>query len=141
MQELAEVVEARDKKAKVEFKRSAVCKKCGLCCLSESGKMVLEVNNEAQAKTGDKVLVSLSSSASLKASVIVYIIPVVFLIGGYFVGSWLTVFWGGAANQLMGIVFAFVFFGISLWVISLVDKRVQKSREFEPAIVEVIESS
>lgn len=140
MQEIAEVVEVEDSRAKVEFARSAACKKCGICYLAESGKMTLEVSNLAGAKPGDKVIVELASPALLKASFVVYIIPIIFLIGGYVVGSSLASFWTRADTQLVGIIFAFMFLGISLWVVNVIDKWAQKGRKFEPAVVKVVES-
>lgn len=140
MQEVAQVTEIKGNKAKVEFARSAACEKCGICYLAESGKMILEVRNLAQAKPGDKVVVELASPAVLKASFIVYIIPVIFLIVGYALGSWLASFWVRANSQTVGIIFAFMFLGLSLWVVNVIDRQARKSREFEPAIVKVVKS-
>jgi len=111
--------------AEVEFKSSSACSKCGKCSLGVSGDVFIEAVNKIGAKKGDKVEVEISSVVS--SSFIVYILPVIFIVLGYFIGVQVHPLWGlKISMESLGIVFALIFLFISFVLLKLYDLFVSK---------------
>jgi len=139
MEEIGEVVALKNDLAIVRFKRSAACEKCGACKLAGADFMEAEVKNLALAEIGDKVLIELEPKILLTASLIVYIVPVVFLILGYFLGAWLANVFGQAnVAEPIGIVFGFGLFALSYFAIREIDRRLASGQQFYPAIKRIV---
>ena len=79
-----------DKTAKMIMQRHSACASCGKCnkLSSECQDLVVEVDNHIGAKKGDHVEVSMESVKVLKATILAYVVPLVFLL----VGTILTYF-------------------------------------------------
>ena len=78
------------RKAMVRIARSAACATCNSkdsCGVSSDKKIVIEVTNDLQADVGDRVEISMPESSLLKLSLLVYLLPVVALIAGAFLGA------------------------------------------------------
>ena len=73
--------------ATVAFTRSSMCEKCGACKLSGDGRMEIQVQNTLKAKMGDTVELSVPPSSMLLAGLLVYILPLIALIAGVWLGS------------------------------------------------------
>ncbi|MDD3717393.1 MAG: SoxR reducing system RseC family protein [Actinomycetota bacterium] len=77
------VVAVRGGVAEVLMRRSRFCEGCGSCCvLVDSETMLAEADNRAGAKEGDRVVVDLPASVSIRAAYILYGIPLL----AFFVG-------------------------------------------------------
>ncbi len=81
----------RDGKATVLTKRSEACAECtakGACQAMGGGKeMLVEVDNQAGARKGQLVEIAFDSGAFLTGSLLAYIVPVLALIAGAFLGQ------------------------------------------------------
>lgn len=75
--------------AMMRMMRMSACAKCGKCmsASSESEEILVEVDNTIGAKVGDHVVVSMEHINVMKATFLVYVIPMVLLIVGI-VGSY-----------------------------------------------------
>ena len=70
------MVAVRGGVAEVLMRRSRFCEGCGSCCvLVDSETMLAEADNRAGAKEGDRVVVDLPASVSIRAAYILYGIP------------------------------------------------------------------
>ncbi len=78
----------------VEVKRSEACDTChskkNCMALIESGQMLVEAHDEVNAEVGQRVVLSQDSAVILKASFLVYLLPVVGLLCGVFAGNILS---------------------------------------------------
>lgn len=84
------VEKASKRKAMVRIQKSSACATCSSkdsCDVSSDKKIVIEVANDLQAKTGDRVELSMPESSLLKLSLLVYLLPVVALIAGACLGA------------------------------------------------------
>ncbi len=112
------VQEIKKKYAVIRVQKSSACDQCssrGSCDISGK-EMIMEVINELNAKAGDIVEISMPEGTLMKASFLVYFLPVIALLIGAFSGNALS----GALNVgpapasilggflLMGIVFYFL---------------------------------
>ena len=84
--------EIKGNSALVRIQKSSACNHCnskGSCNISNRD-IIVEVNNELQAKPGDYVEVSIPEGSILKLSALVYFFPVIALLVGAFLGSFLS---------------------------------------------------
>lgn len=105
--------------AKVELKRSSSCDGCTIC---SSGKpIVLRAFNKINANKGDSVVVELDEFKK-GINFFVYIIPLICLITGYFIGEYLSKFINIEHN--LGPIFSFfIFFVYIIWGIQKLKKE------------------
>ncbi len=118
--------------AEVEITRSSACGEscasCGLCPGQTS--QVLAVNS-AGAKTGDTVIIDMEDKKVLGAAFLVYIVPVITLIAGYFISDALF------HSEGLAILTGFIFLAVTFIVLMRLDRRLK--RKYTPRIVEVKE--
>ncbi|NLP36431.1 MAG: SoxR reducing system RseC family protein [Firmicutes bacterium] len=109
MEQVGLVVEIVEDRAIVAVQRHDVCAKCGACGIAVSGRGEnhLEALNRANAAVGQKVKIISDTSHVLKASFMVYIIPLLALLLGLYVGQLLDGSLGVFARLdiILGIVF------------------------------------
>ena len=79
---IVEIVD--DKTAKMLMQRHSACASCGKCVqlTSETKDLVVEVDNQIGAKVGDHVEVSMETMKVMKATMLAYMLPLVFLMIG-----------------------------------------------------------
>lgn len=70
--------------AKMIMQRHSACASCGKCSKlsSECQDLLVEVDNSIGAKKGDRVEVSMESVKVLKATMLAYLVPLIFLLVG-----------------------------------------------------------
>ena len=110
-----------DGRAKVNFKSGRECVKCG-ACFKNGEQGYVEALNGTGAKKGDTVRVEIPPQKVLQATFLLFIIPPVALIAGYFVA---------------GILSSFVMFFLSFLLLYLYDRRFQGEKTF-CRIIEVV---
>lgn len=99
--------------ATVKLKRSSACgDNCGSCSGCNNFRTV-NAQNTANAKVGDLVEISMPSKTVLSAAVLVYVLPIVILVTGYFIGAnvWNTE-QSGILLGLCAMVISYVVIGI-----------------------------
>jgi len=99
MEERGEVIEVRGNKARVKIKRSSACEGCkidSLCKMLSQGYVVIDADNPIGARIGEKVIVVIYRENVLKASLILFGLPLVFLFTGAILGYYVNL--GGMRN-------------------------------------------
>ncbi len=141
MQETGLVIKVEGKKAFVAVERRSGCEACpasSICKPTEEGSFI-EAINEAGAKIGDRVSVSLRSFSYLKGSILVYGIPAVSLIAGAIIGKEIL---GGAVSldpELLSAIGGLGLFGLSFVIVKLLSRRMEKKTEYIPVIERIID--
>jgi len=112
------VVEVKPGRALVETTRSAACDSCGArhaCgCMSGGREARVWVEDPLQVSPGDQVVIAVPEGTVLRASVLVYLVPVMALVLGALLGNGLAPSLGfspdlGAAGLgLLAMVLAFL---------------------------------
>ncbi|MDU6114909.1 MAG: SoxR reducing system RseC family protein [Paeniclostridium sordellii] len=126
--------------AKIKMQKHSACATCGKCASSTDKKdIIVEVDNNIGAKVGDYVEVNMDSVNVIKAAAIVYIVPLIALLGGTIVSYGVFNFIDIGMNKevLSG------FIGIVLTIISYLlikskDRKFRESRNYIPIITKVI---
>lgn len=106
--EFALVLETyNDNIAKVELQRSSSCDGCTIC--SRGKPIVLRAFNNINASKGDSVVIEVEE-LKRGTNFFVYIIPLICLVVGYFLGEYISKIFGISHN--LGPIFSFIVFFI-----------------------------
>ena len=143
MEQQGYIIEIIDEQtAKLRMQRHSACASCGKCATtSEKKDIIVEVDNKLGAKVGDRVVVNMESVNVLKATVIVYAIPLIWLMIGT-IATYFIIQSVGITNNLeivSGIV-GLILMMAAFFVIKTKDKKYRESREYIPIVTRIIVS-
>jgi sigma-E factor negative regulatory protein RseC len=135
------VKEIQDKRALVLIDRQAMCGQCsakGFCDMLGGGKEVLsETLNDVGAEVGDTVTIGLPFGAVTKASMVVYMIPLMGLIGGAIIGYLLGGLYGFDVN-VSTLICSFACLGVSMIAVKFASVSLSKKPSFQPEIIKIV---
>ena len=112
-EEEGEVIALEGKQAKVRIKCSSACDSCSshkTCGLLGEGEMVLTALNSVGASKGERVRISLRVEGEVKASFILYIVPLAGLIAGALLGYHTQAL---GDKEISGAVFSLLFVALT----------------------------
>ncbi len=144
MEQVGEVYEVNDDDgmAKIRVKKHSSCKSCGGCGILSAGggtEVTMEVPNPIGAKVGEFVRISVETNKVILASLIVYVIPVIALVIAMYITQRVAIGSGYTETaEVMSIGVGFVAMVLTFAVIRILDKRIEKTRKFKPAITEIV---
>ena len=128
----------------VKTTKSGACKSCSArsSCHSLGGgeEMEVEAINKAGAQIGQKVVLGFDTSPLLKATFLLYMLPILTMMIGAFIGQQL------APNlnldtSFLSAVFGFLFFGLTLVFVRSKGNKMATKDEYRPKIIRVINQS
>jgi sigma-E factor negative regulatory protein RseC len=135
------VMEARDGIAKVSILAKSACEKCasaGVCHPGDEDSY-MEASNPLGAKKGQKVKVVLAPQVFLKASIILYGIPMAVFVAAAIIGKNAGLKYGGEAqSDLWAFLSGMAFMLVSFFFIRRYNTKVEKTKEYKPVIVEIL---
>lgn len=126
-------------RAMIQMQRHSACSHCELnsgCGTGAIGRLLghrskpLTIRNKHNLKTGDSVVLGMPDEAFLKASLLIYGLPLAGLIGGGLVAEWTF-----SASELYVFIFAVAGFIVGLTFSGLIAKS-RFSQQFDPKILE-----
>ncbi len=142
MEEEGVVTAVSGETATVQVTEAGGCQGCAAAgsCKTGAGGRTLEAINRAGARPGQCVVIDIESGAFLKASFIVYVVPVIALFAGAFLGGMAA----GAFPGIMGpetwqALGGVGLLALSILVIRLYDRKVKASKGLRPVIVRIKE--
>jgi sigma-E factor negative regulatory protein RseC len=143
LEEVGVVVRVEGELAVVKTKRSSMCDGChsgGFCkALGGGSDMEVAARNSVGAKVGDEVRVSVASKTFLKASFLVYMVPVAALILGALLGSRLgSSLYPGVKSELLSVVCGLMLFFLSFVLMRAWTRTGKGSEEYSPVISEIV---
>lgn len=142
MEERGVIVECKGSVAVIRAQRTSSCDSCSskkTCSSGSSSDMLIEAANGIGARAGDHVVFTVGGGSVLKAGVVLYLVPVLFFIGGIVLGQLAgkSVFIGLNPDLVSG-VFGVVFLVIAFFGIKLYGKILEKSGAYRPQILRVV---
>jgi sigma-E factor negative regulatory protein RseC len=140
IEELAIVVKIENHQVWVESGQSSACGGClqkASCTTNAIGSVVkkksVPVDCDIQLKTGDQVMVAIDENLLLRASLLLYLVPLIALFAGAGMADWLLT--DNALNVDLWIAGSAVLsFAVSLWLINKIQRLLLLSSR-RPAIV------
>ena len=143
LEEVGVVLRVNGELAIVKTERSSMCEGChsgGFCrALVGGSDMEVAARNEVGAKVGDEVRVTVASKTFLKASFLVYMVPVTALILGALLGTTLgPSLYPGAGSDLIAVVFGLILFFLSFVLMRVWAKGIKWGEQYCPVISEIL---
>lgn len=134
------VAEVEGDSAKVAILKKSACESCAASGVCHPGDQeLMEAANPLGAKKGQKVKVVIAPQVYLKASIILYGIPMAVFIAAAIIGKNLAVQFGTEANSdLWAFIAGMACLLISFVFIRAYNKKVEKSQQYKPVIVEIL---
>lgn len=128
------VIEVSGTMAKVKANRHGDCKNCGAC--PGDNATVLDAQNPIGAVPGQRVIFELEEANMLKAAFIVYILPLIAILVGCTIGTYISYKVGNSEKlyQVGGGVIAFI---LSLFYVKFFDKFAHSDKEMRPVITRI----
>jgi sigma-E factor negative regulatory protein RseC len=136
------VVETEGDLAKVAVLKKSACEACaaaGVCHPGGADDSYLEASNPLGARKGEKVKVVVAPQMYLKASIILYGVPMAALIAGAILGKNVAGRYGASGNSdLWAFLAGMACLGISFFFIRMYNKKVERTAEYKPMITEIL---
>lgn len=142
MREIARVIEKHNGKSKVRIIRKSACSKCDeKCMLAEQNHEIEEmdvlVNDPIGAEVGSMVELEMGAKPILLSAFMVYLLPLIAIIAGYFAGANLF-FFITSTTETAGIIGSVIAFLFSFALIKAFDKKAGSKSSFHPEIRRVV---
>jgi sigma-E factor negative regulatory protein RseC len=134
------VSETADGMAKVAITKKSSCEKCAASGMCHPGdEDLMEAANPLGAQKGQKVKVVIAPQMYLKASIILYGIPMAVFIAAAIGGKNLAIGTGSEAHSdLWAFVAGTIALVISFLFIRAYNNKVEKTQKYKPVIVEIL---
>lgn len=118
--------------AEVEITRSSACgESCASCGLCPGQTARVFAVNDLNAQEGDTIVIDMADKKILGAAFLVYIVPIIMLIAGYFISNALF------HDESLAILTGFIFLAVTFIVLMRLDRGLK--RKYTPRIVEIKE--
>lgn len=117
----------------VRFMRSDACGHCNACFSLGSHEADVELDNPLGARVGDVVSIELKGSGMVRASLIMYGLPLLGLLAGVVVGAQ----WGDLYAAVGGILLC----AGTYFILRGLEPRFARMDQFKPRMLEIIERS
>jgi len=125
----------------VKTLRSDACDSCSSksTCHSLGGGREMEVSaiNSIGARVGDRVVLKMNSAALLKGTFLIYMFPILLLVGGAALGEWTSLAFN-RPSPLLSILFGFGGLALGLVLMKMIATRLASRDEYRPRISRVI---
>ncbi len=126
-------------RAKVKIRRSPACAGCSderMCGLFGKDETVLTAQNQVGACNGQKVCVSFKVEGEVKASLILYLFPLVALVVGALIGNHLQIL---GDKEISGAIFGFLFVILAFITIKYYNHvKYSQDQSYNPTITKVV---
>jgi len=129
------VVSVAGSRARVLAGLSSACGGCGgrsQCISAKQTDREITVLNDYGAAVGDRVVFEADAGKVVLSSVLLWVLPIFAMIAGYLAGQR---FGGG----FIPVAAAFLFLGLSFFLLQAVDRAVSGGRTFYPRIISILD--
>lgn len=139
MEERAQIIRLLTKNmAEVELRGHSACSACGKCAYGQKKNIRYEVSNPINAQVGDLVILEMETKSLLSAVLAIYLLPLVNLLIGYGLGSWINSRFHIWSGEGLAIISGFLFMGLTFALIRIFDRRLAEKSSFRPQIKSIV---
>jgi len=128
----------------VKCTKCAACESCSAKGFCDTGggtsndDVEIEAINAAKAKVNDKVVINFETSSLLKATFLVYMIPVLFLIIGVVIGEKLAPILN-YDQTILSIIVGFLFLFTSFFFVKTKGNELSRKDAYKPTIIKLLD--
>lgn len=139
--ETGQVKHIADGKAVVEIERGTACAECHAECarIGETSTLRVEARDPIGVHVDQYVQLTIQNTSVLRASFVVYILPLCALIFGVLLGEYLGRTFG--IQNILEILVGFGCLGLSLFFVKFYDALFKRDIRNQPIITKIIDSS
>jgi len=134
--EVGWVKEVVGDQAVITLKPGVQCSRCGarmVCAAGSEQVRELKIPNTLHARVGEKVEITYRESSRITQAFLLFIVPILFLLAGYFVArAWFGSEGAAAAGAVVGLL-------ISLGLLRLINNFVEKRQIYVPEMTRIVE--
>jgi len=130
------VVDIQSGLAIVEYSRSDACDTCKLkaFCFQKGGDVTkLTMKNNLNVKKGDIIQFEISPQMRILSSFLVFILPIIFMIGSYFLCKSAI-----GLSENISIVVSLISIAVAFIFVKFIDGQIKKKAMIQPKMVAVI---
>jgi len=124
----------------VKTKKPEACEGCSSrgACNAMGGDNDMEVRaiNEAQARIGDRVILSFETSSLLKATFFLYVFPIICMFAGALAGQRLALSMHLNESGL-SVIFGFLFFLVSIVFVKIRGNKMAGENKYQPRVIRI----
>ena len=124
--------------------KTSACEGCAAkssCTVLGGGKeMEVEAVNNVGARVGQKVILYFQTSPLLKATFLLYVLPILFLILGAFIGDQAAPRFN-VGSSTCSVIVGFLFFGISIKFVKSKGNKLAKKDAYRPKVIRILKDS
>lgn len=131
MEREGEVIAVQGDNLVVQFCRPTDCEKCHACMGGASQRQLMV---KGSARVGDRAVVEMPTQKIVKASAMAYLFPLLGLMAGLFLGSWLF----PAAQEAAAIIGGIVGMAIPLAVVAFTERKRRADQSWQPRLVRIL---
>jgi sigma-E factor negative regulatory protein RseC len=124
----------------VKTTRTGACRGCsarGSChAAGNADEMEVKALNSAGARVGDRIVLAVQSGSLLKVVFLIYVFPVLMMVGGASLGNYLAAGWqlDVSLGALLG---GFVFLALGVFAAKTLCNRLAGRKGYQPRIVKI----
>ena len=137
------VLRTDSKSAWVMTSRSSACEGCtarGSCHTMGGKEMEVKALNPAGARAGDRIVLTFETGSLLKATFLIYVFPILFLVAGAALGQFLAPFMALNPSTL-SVVLGFALFFMALLMMKKRANKMAAKNAYQPKITKIISQS
>lgn len=135
------VIKVESRTAWVTTTKTSACEACAAkssCTVLGGGKeMEVEAINDVGAQVGQKVVLYFQTSPLLKATFLLYVLPILFLLLGAFIGDQAAPYFSIDPSTCSAIV-GLIFFGISIKFVKSKGNKLAKKDAYRPKVIRIL---
>lgn len=144
MEQYGQVVEKKGETASVDLQRHLACASCGKCGIlsgSKRRRITVEALNPINAEVGQRVLLESDDRQIIFISFMLYLVPLVGLLGGIILWLRIADLAGlGGSQELGAAAVGFAFMAMIFLLIRVWDRRVKDNPQYKPVITALLEA-
>ena len=135
------VIKVDSTSAWVTTTKTSACEGCGSrssCSVLGGGKeMEVEAINNAGAKVGQMVVLSFDTSPLLKATFLLYVVPILFLMVGAVIGDKMAPLFNFDVSTF-SLITGLLFFGLAIIFVKSKGNKLAKQDKYRPKVIKIL---
>ncbi|OWZ83148.1 SoxR reducing system RseC family protein [Natranaerobius trueperi] len=132
------VMKISDDEILVLIQNHSTCSKCGACSDGKkSNENTIWAKDNKNAEVGDFVEIEIPEKNLLKVSILLYLVPIIFLLIGIIIGQKFAEI-NNLSENSVGLISGVFFMGLSYLGINIIDRRIGESDQVKPKIRSII---
>ena len=146
MEEVGKVIEDKGETVVVKVDRDSACEKCDRNCdLAQNhnkDELLVELEKRnLKVQEGQKVILEMAEKNMVFSAIVVYLFPLLFMVGGYFITEWLLMQVGIKPGEVTNIIGSLLFLGFSFYIVRMINNLVEKKEDFQPKISRILKGA